>query len=118
EGYGIPTSYYGAVQLAGEATVVDEGVGMSQVLATMMAHFQPEGGYARIEPGANYFGKHLPAIRGVRLRVDDIKAKFKYGGNRTREVRERVAAGLAGRDRGLDRSVRDRLLSRMRPADG
>ena len=55
---------------------MDEGVGMSQVLATMMAHFQPEGGYARIEPGANYFGKHLPAIRGVRLRVDDIKAKF------------------------------------------
>lgn len=112
-GYGIPTSYYGAVQLAGDATVIEDGVGMSRVLQEMMAHFQPEGGYAKIEPGANYFGKHLPAIRGVRLAVTDIKAKFKYGGNRTRAVRERVAAGLAARGTGLDAAARARLLARM-----
>ena len=65
EGYGIPTSYYGAVQLAGEAQVVDGGEEMARILTAMMAHFQLEGGYAKVEPGANYFGKHFRAIRGV-----------------------------------------------------
>jgi transcriptional regulator len=111
-GYGIPTSYYGAVQLAGDATVVDDPAEMASLLAAMMAHFQPEGGHAPVEPGKNYFGRHFGAIRGVRLAVREVKAKFKYGGNRTPDVRARVAAGLAARGGPQDAAVRARLLSR------
>jgi transcriptional regulator len=52
--YGVPTSYYAAVQLACDATVIDEPARIAAVLERQLAHFQPEGpacgGRARREP--------------------------------------------------------------------
>ena len=111
--YGVPTSYYAAVQLACDVEVVDEPAGIAAILERQLAHFQPEGKHAPVEPGDNPYGKLLVSIRGIRLSVTDVRAKFKFGANRTVEHREAVAAKLAERDRPLDVEARTNLVRRL-----
>ena len=112
--YGVPTSYYAAVQLACDAEIIDDPAQIAAVLERQLAHFQPEGKHARVEPGDNPYGKLLGSIRGIRLSVTDVRAKFKFGANRTLEHREAVAVKLAERGRPLDVEARANLARRLR----
>ena len=113
--YGVPTSYYAAVQLACDAEVIDEPAQVAAILERQLAHFQPEGMHAPVEPGDNRYGKLLGSIRGIRLSVTDVRAKFKFGANRTVEHRKAVAAKLAERGRPLDSEARANLMRRIPP---
>jgi transcriptional regulator len=110
--YGVPTSYYAAVQLACDAEIVDDPAGIAGILERQLAHFQPEGRHAPVEPGDNPYGKLLGSIRGIRLAVTDVRAKFKFGANRTVEHRRVVGAKLAERGRPLDLEARANLMRR------
>ena len=110
--YGVPTSYYAAVQLACDAEVIDDPAGIAAILERQLAHFQPEGKHAPVEPGDNRYGRLLGSIRGIRLSVTDVRAKFKFGGNRPLEHRQAVAAKLAERGRPRDLEARAQLLRR------
>ena len=114
--YGVPTSYYAAVQLACDAEIVDDPAGIAAILERQLAHFQPEGKHAPVEPGDNPYGKLLGSIRGIRLAVTDVRAKFKFGANRTVEHRRVVGAKLAERGRPLDLEARANLMRRTDPA--
>ena len=111
--YGVPTSYYAAVQLACDAAVVDEPAQIAALLERQLAHFQPEGKHAPVEPGDNRYGKLLGSIRGIRLSVTDVRAKFKFGANRTVDHRKAVAAKLAERGRPLDAEARANVIRRI-----
>ena len=113
--YGVPTSYYAAVQLACDAEVLDDPAQIAGVLEQQLAHFQPEGKHAPVEPGDNRYGELLGSIRAIRLTVTDVRAKFKFGANRTVQHREAVAAKLAERGRPLDVEARANVLRRTRP---
>lgn len=113
--YGVPTSYYAAVQLACDAEVIDDPAQVAAILERQLAHFQPEGKHAPVEPGDNRYGKLLGSIRGIRLEVTDVRAKFKFGANRTVEHRRAIAAKLAERGRPLDAEARANLLRRVPP---
>ncbi len=54
--------------------------------------------------------RQLPRIRGLRLDVQQVRAKAKYGGNKTPEHRARIAERLAERDGPMDRQARELLL--------
>ena len=95
---GIPTTYYAAVQLIGEATVVDDPAGVAEILRTQLADVQPDDEV--VDPAEH--GPRLRAIRGLRIAVEEVRAKFKYGGNVDQDHR---------------RAVHDRLLERARPGD-
>ena len=95
---GIPTTYYAAVQLVGVATVVDDAAGVAEVLRLQLGDLQPEEDV--VDPSEH--GARLRAIRGVRVRVDEVRAKLKYGGN----------VDLAHRT-----AIRDRLHRRAGPGD-
>ena len=110
--YGVPTSYYAAVQLAGDIEATDDDAALAKILERQLAHFQPEGKHAPVEPGDNPYGKRLSAIRGIRLTVTDVRAKFKFGGNRTEQHRDAVAKKLGERGRPLDREARAYTLTR------
>lgn len=114
--YGVPTSYYAAVQLACDAEIVDDPAQVAAILERQLAHFQPEGRHAPVEPGDNPYGKLLGSIRGIRLSVTDVRAKFKFGANRTVEHRQAVGAKLAERGRPLDIEARTNLMRRIKPA--
>ena len=111
--YGVPTSYYAAVQLACDAEVLDNPAQIAAILERQLAHFQPEGKHAPVEPGDNRYGKLLGSIRGIRLSVTDVRAKFKFGANRTVEHRTVVAAKLAERGRPLDIEARANVMRRI-----
>src|SRR5438270_10017922 len=110
--YGVPTSYYAAVQLACDAEVIDDPARVAAILERQLGHFQPEGRHAPVEPGDNRYGKLLGSIRGIRLTVTDVRAKFKFGGNRTAQHREVVAKNLGDRGSSLDREARAYTLTR------
>ncbi len=111
--YGVPTSYYAAVQLSCDAEVLDDPADVAAILERQLAHFQPEGKHAPVEPGDNRYGNLLGSIRGIRLAVTDVRAKFKFGANRTVEHRKAVAAKLAERGRPLDVEARENVMRRI-----
>lgn len=111
--YGIPTSYYAAVQAICRATVVDDPVALAAIVRTQLAHFQPQGGHARVEPGDTLYGRNLAAIRGLELDIVDVRAKFKFGGNKSVPQRRRIADRLERRGGAQDRLARAHLLRRL-----
>jgi transcriptional regulator len=54
----------------------------------------------------------LPGIRGIRIAITDVTAKFKYGGNVDAEHRAAVAQRLADRAGPGDAAARQQLLRR------
>jgi transcriptional regulator len=90
---GVPTTYYAAVQLIGTAEVVDDDAGKAAVLREQLAVTEPGSEVA--DPLEH--GRRLNGIRGIRLAVREVRAKFKYGGNVDAEHRAAVAERLAAR---------------------
>ncbi|OEJ27962.1 transcriptional regulator [Streptomyces agglomeratus] len=95
--HGVPTSFYAAVQLRCTAHVVDDPAEKADLLNRQVAHFQPQGGTARAAVGEAPHGRLLSGIRGLRLEVTEVRAKFKYGSHKPQDAQERTAAGLATR---------------------
>ena len=109
--YGVPTSYYAAVQAIVRTRIVDDADELAAILQAQLAHFQPEGGHAQVETDGEY-GKQLSAIRGIVGTIEEVRAKFKYGGNKTVEHRLRIAERLAERGAGYDQAAQAQLLRR------
>ena len=96
--WGIPTTYYGAVQVAGACTIETRPEAIAELLRAQVAAIDPSGDYVDpIEHGAK-----LRAIRGIRLEIEEVRAKFKYGGNVDQLHRDAVG---------------ERLLERKAPGD-
>ena len=55
----------------------------------------------------------LPRIRAVRVDIESVRAKMKYGGNWNRTPRATIAAHLAERGGPLDLAAREHLLRRL-----
>ena len=109
--YGVPTSYYAAVQAVVRTRTVDDPDELAEILRAQLAHFQPEGGHAEVRPDNDY-GKQLGGIRGIVGTIEEVRAKFKYGGNKTVEHRHAIARHLAERGQGSDAGARAQLLRR------
>jgi transcriptional regulator len=105
---GIPTTYYAAVQLVCDAAVVDDVDGKVAILREQLATQQP--GIDVADPAVH--GRKLAGIRGLRLAIREVTAKFKYGGNVDVEHRLAVAEHLADRGGPGDEAARDHLLRR------
>ena len=75
--------------------------------------FQPVGGYAPVTAGAAPYGPQLGGIRGLVCSAEEVRAKFKYGGNKSVEHRERIAAHLERRAGPGDDAVRGQVLRRV-----
>ncbi|MFB6440821.1 FMN-binding negative transcriptional regulator [Streptomyces sp. NPDC056411] len=114
--HGVPTSFYAAVQLVCTAHVVDEPGAKAALLQRQVGHFQPEGGSAPVAAEAAPYGRLLSGIRGLRLEVTEVRAKFKYGGKRSEAVQQRVSAHLAERNGPGDAAARAHQQRRLTAA--
>ena len=110
---GIPTSYYGAVQCVGRVTVFDAADDVAGVLRRQLAVYQPDGDHEPVDVDHPLYARNLGAIRGIRLAIEEVRAKFKYGGNKPAELRRDIAQRLAARDAPGDAAARQRLLDRL-----
>ena len=99
---GVPTSYYSAVQFTCRPTIVDDPQGKADILTAQLADFQPEGGHASVAVDAAPYGRMLSGIRGIRLQVLHVDAKFKYDDSNPVEHRQRVIGHLEQRGHSLD----------------
>jgi transcriptional regulator len=99
---GVPTSYYATVQFVCTPTIVDDPEGKVDILTAQLGDFQPEGGYATVAVGEAPYGRMLSGIRGLRLAVKRVDAKFKYDDHNPVDHRERVTANLEQRNHALD----------------
>lgn len=111
--YGVPTSFYAAVQLTCTAHVVDDPQEKAALLARQLGHFQPEGGSAPVTADGPPYGRQLPGIRVLRLEVTDVRAKFKYAGKRSETVQRRITERLAERAAPRDAQARAHQLRRL-----
>lgn len=109
---GVPTSYYATVQAVCRFEIVDDPAALAAILNGQLAHFQREGGHVPVEAGQGRYGDLLPQIRGLRGEIVDVRAKFKFGGNKTSEHRARIAANLLERGGPRDADARAHLLRR------
>lgn len=75
---GIPTTYYGAVQLIGPTTVIDDPDRIAEVLRRQVSD-QEGPDHGLVDPLEH--GARLRTIRALELEVREVRAKFKYGGN-------------------------------------
>jgi transcriptional regulator len=105
---GIPTTYYAAAQLTCHATVLDDVDGKVAILRKQLASVEPE--LPTADPSEHL--RQLPNIRGIRLEVREVRAKFKYGGNVDLAHRTAVAERLAGRGGPGDKAALRQLLRR------
>jgi transcriptional regulator len=105
---GIPTTYYAAAQLRCEATVVDDDEGKLAILRRQLAATEPE--LPTADPSAHL--RKLPGIRGLRLGIVEVAAKFKYGGNVDADHQHAAAERLAARGGPGDAAARAHLLRR------
>ncbi|QLJ02818.1 FMN-binding negative transcriptional regulator [Streptomyces sp. NEAU-sy36] len=108
--WGIPTTYYAAAQLTGTARVVVDPEGKAEILRRQIAREETDGGASMVDPAEH--GRRLAGILGLRIRVEQVVAKFKYGGNADAAHRARVAELLARRAGPGDAVARRRLLER------
>jgi transcriptional regulator len=114
---GIPTTYYGAVQLHGTAWVHDERSApgtVAAILRRQLATFQPEVEVA--DPGEAHAAKLL-GILGIEVRVERVNAKFKYGGNVDEPHRRAVAERLVARGGPEDGAAAEHTLRRLESDD-
>jgi transcriptional regulator len=110
---GVPTSYYASVQFVCRPSVVDDPQGKVEILRAQLDDFQPEGRHAEVALGEDPYGRMLPGIRGLRLAVERVEAKFKYDDANPVEHRQRVIGHLEDRDRGLDTAVAGQQRRRL-----
>jgi transcriptional regulator len=106
--FGIPTTYYAAVQLIAAAQPVDDEAGKAAILRAQLGDVEPGSDVA--DPAEH--GRRLNGIRGLRLSVRDVRAKFKYGGNADDAHRAAVADHLGQRNGPGDAAALAHLRSR------
>ncbi|MGA9101817.1 FMN-binding negative transcriptional regulator [Aeromicrobium sp.] len=99
---GVPTSYYATVQFVCKPTVVDDPKEKAELLTAQLADFQPEGRHPEVAADSPPYGRMLSGIRGIRLDVLRVEAKFKYDDHNPIDHRERVIGLLGQRADGLD----------------
>jgi transcriptional regulator len=87
---GIPTTYYAAAQLAGDAELIDGEEAKLDVLRRQLAVLEADIPHA--DPAVHR--RRLNGIRAIRIRVREVAGKFKYGGNVDAAHRRAVAANL------------------------
>ncbi len=115
---GVPTSYYAAVQLRCQAEIVDDPAGKAELLRRQLRGLQPAQEHAPLDVEDSPYARLLPGIRGLRLHVVDVVAKFKFDDHKPSEHRLDVAERLQERDEGHDRGARAQQLRRLHTSRG
>jgi transcriptional regulator len=109
----VPTSYYASVHFSCTAEAVEDATGKAEILNRQLAHFEPDWpGSLPVTPGQQPYGSMLSGIRGLRLAIDRVDAKFKYDDRKPVAQQAGFADRLAERGTGRDAGARAQLLRR------
>ncbi len=116
--WGIPTSHYATVQLDCTARVSDDTTEVRGFLAEQLATMQPDEPFGDPRADDAPYSTELRQIRGLELSIDDVRAKFKFDGGESDDVRRQVIAGYQRRDAPGDAAALAHLQRRHPPSEG
>ncbi|RXZ78666.1 pyridoxamine 5'-phosphate oxidase family protein [Paenibacillaceae bacterium] len=99
------TAFFKSVLIKGRAEPLSDLAEKAEAMAAFMQKLQPEGGYEPIDPADPDYAGQLKSTAVVRVTVDELTAKFKFGQNLKSTEFEKVTDGLYKRDKELDRET-------------
>jgi uncharacterized protein len=109
------TAYFKSVHIRGTAEPIEDLNEKAEALTALMEKLQPEGGYTLISPKDPAYRPELKAVSVVRLTMDEITAKFKFGQNLEETRREEIRGKLTERGGALDAETAE-LMRKYCPA--
>jgi transcriptional regulator len=110
--WGIPTSHYATVQLECTARITDDETEIRQILSEQLGVMQPDQPYGDPTSQDAPYPTELRQIRGLELRINAAKAKFKFDGAEPDDVRRRVVDGYEQRRGPGDQEASEHLTRR------
>jgi uncharacterized protein len=93
------SAFFKSVHIRGTAGRVTDLSEKAAVLSALMGKLQPEGGFDPITPDDPRYVRELKAVAVVRLSIEEMTAKFKFGQNMDEGRRETVISKLQERNR-------------------
>jgi nitroimidazol reductase NimA-like FMN-containing flavoprotein (pyridoxamine 5'-phosphate oxidase superfamily) len=96
------TAFFKSVFIKGSASIVVDLDEKASALSAFMEKLQPEGGYDPITAEDRAYIPQLKGVSVVRIEVQEITAKFKFGQNWNEDRLVQTAAHLSQRNRELD----------------
>jgi len=104
--YACPaTAFFKSVLFRGQAEVVHDLQEKCEVFTVFMEKLQPEGGYEAIVPSDQGYAKQVTAAAIVKIRVEEMTSKFKFGQNWSEKKIKKVSDQLVDRDQNLDQET-------------
>ncbi|WP_018759278.1 pyridoxamine 5'-phosphate oxidase family protein [Paenibacillus terrigena] len=101
--YACPaTAFFKSVLLKGTASIMEDLEEKARVFTAFMQKLQPEGGYTPFDMSDPKYAKQVAGVAMVRLSVESITAKFKFGQNASEAKFDQITTGLAERQLDLD----------------
>ncbi|MCI3921596.1 pyridoxamine 5'-phosphate oxidase family protein [Paenibacillus sp. TRM 82003] len=108
------TAFFKSVFVRGEAVIVEDAEEKAAAFEAFMRKLQPEGGYDPITPEHPRYAKELKAVAVIKIKVDDMTAKFKFGQNWSEDRTTHVTHALTERNEPLDAETAE-LMRRFCP---
>lgn len=96
------TAYFKSVYIKGAATIVVDLTEKAAALSAFMEKLQPEGGYDPINTENSAYVPQLKAVSVVKITIQEMTAKFKFGQNLKEDQHEHITSQLHERNQGLD----------------
>ena len=91
------TSAFKSVHVRGRCQTIEDPEEKCLVLNRLMVKYQPEGRFRKITPADPLYAKVLKATGVYALTVEEMSGKFKFGQNKPKEDRLKIARFLQGR---------------------
>lgn len=93
------TLYFRSIRIRGRVEQVEDAEEKAIALTVLMAKLQPEGGHLPIDAAHPKYAAQLKGVAVLRLGVEEMTGKFKFGQNLSDKKRDEVINGLDGRGR-------------------
>ncbi len=91
------TAFFKSVLIYGRAKIVESLDEKARVLTAFMEKLQPQGGYVPLDPADPKY-KELKSVSVVKIEIESMTAKFKFGQNQKEEKWNAIAGQLEKRN--------------------
>ncbi|HEU4965495.1 MAG TPA: pyridoxamine 5'-phosphate oxidase family protein [Bacilli bacterium] len=99
------TTFFKSVSIRGTTSFVEDLDEKARAFTLFMQKLQPEGGYDPIDPSDKEYRKNLNGVSLIKISIEDLTAKFKFGQNLTENSKEDLINRLEERGTELDQET-------------
>ncbi|MCP5061464.1 MAG: pyridoxamine 5'-phosphate oxidase family protein [Ignavibacteriae bacterium] len=94
------SAFFKSIIIDGTAEIMDDRNKLAKIFSAIMKNLQPEGKYKSFE--SNEYDKQFSAVSVIKINIENLSAKFKFGQNLNSERFQMVIEHLEKRGRETD----------------